>query len=199
MRLYLHQIAAGPGINQVAIVTSSKPSEFGLTAVTDWTVIDGPNPASATIVARTKGMQVQADVAGPGWFNYFSMVFEKNSRSFLHTFGPVQVLVLSLHYIAYILSYCEGLKIVRFHMIHDIILPNYVRYNGSSFEAMGINFQTGQGQMAIMGGTGQFAMARGIIKYNALANPPTFQTIKELNIHAFYVKPADTTSGAAIQ
>ncbi|KAF6992625.1 hypothetical protein CFC21_009601 [Triticum aestivum] len=153
MRLYLHQIAAGPGINQVAIVTSSKPSEFGLTAVTDWTVIDGPNPATATIVARTKGMQVQADVAGPGWFNYFSMVFEKNSR-----------------------------------------------YNGSSFEAMGIHFQTGQGQMAIMGGTGEFAMARGIIKYNALANPPTFQTIKELNIHAFYVKPSDTTSaGATIQ
>ncbi|XP_044953299.1 dirigent protein 4-like [Hordeum vulgare subsp. vulgare] len=152
LHLYLHQIASGPGTNQVVIVTSSKASDFGLTSVTDWAVIDGPNPATATIVARTKGMQVQADVAGPGWFNYFSMVFEKNSR-----------------------------------------------YNGSSFEAMGINFQTGQGQMAIMGGTGEFAMARGIIKYNALPNPPTFQTIKELNIRAFYVKPADTTSGGAIQ
>uniref|UniRef100_M8BDW8 Dirigent protein n=1 Tax=Aegilops tauschii TaxID=37682 RepID=M8BDW8_AEGTA len=168
MRLYLHQIAAGPGINQVAIVTSSKPSEFGLTAVTDWTVIDGPNPATATIVARTKGMQVQADVAGPGWVKYFRT--------------------------------SQILKIFQFHMICDIALQNKIRYNGSSFEAMGINFQTGQGQMAIMGGTGEFAMARGIIKYNALANPPTFQTIKELNIHALYVKPSDTTSaGATIQ
>ncbi|XBJ06658.1 hypothetical protein VPH35_012291 [Triticum aestivum] len=149
--------------SEVVIVTSSKRSVFGLTSVTDWTVIDGQNPATATIVARTKGMQVQADIAGPGWFNYFSMVFEKNSREY------------------------------------DIAVQNYIMYNGSSFEAMGINFQTGQGQMAIMGGTGEFAVARGVIKYNTPANPPTFQTIKELNIHAFYAKPSDTTSGATIQ
>ena len=83
LHLYLHQIAFGQGTNQVAIVLSSQPAVFGLTTVIDWTVIDGPNPNS-TIVARTKGMQVQADVAGPGWFNYFSMVFEKNSRSLIH-------------------------------------------------------------------------------------------------------------------
>ena len=57
---------------------------------------------------------------------------------------------------------------------------------------MGMN-RAQEGEMAIIGGTGEFAMARGIIKYNALANPPTFQTIKELNIHAFYVKPAVST------
>ena len=76
LRLYLHQIAAGSGTNQVAIVASSQPAGFGTTAVNDWTVIDGSNPGTATIVARTKGMHVQADVGGPGWFNYFSMVFE---------------------------------------------------------------------------------------------------------------------------
>ena len=44
--------------------------------------------------------------------------------------------------------------------------------------------------MAIIGGTGEFAMARGTIKYRSLANPPPGQSIKELNIHGFYVKPA---------
>ena len=44
--------------------------------------------------------------------------------------------------------------------------------------------------MSIIGGTGEFAMARGIIKYKVLDNSPPGQSIKELNIHAFYVKPA---------
>ncbi|XBJ13523.1 hypothetical protein VPH35_005677 [Triticum aestivum] len=148
LHLYLHQIAAGPGTNQVEIVTSSKPAGFGTLAVNDWTVMDGPSPG-VTIVARTKGMHTQAGVADRTWFNYFSMVFEN------------------------------------------------ARYNGSSFEVMGINGQ--EGQMSIIGGTGEFAMARGIIKYKVLDNSPPGQSIKELNIHAFYVKPADTTAGSAIQ
>ncbi|KAF6987081.1 hypothetical protein CFC21_004759 [Triticum aestivum] len=150
LRLYLHQIAAGSGTNQVAIVASNQPAGFGTTAVNDWTVIDGPNPGTATIVARTKGMHVQADVGGPGWFNYFSMVFEDARR------------------------------------------------RGSSFEVMGMN-RAQEGEMAIIGGTGEFAMARGTIKYRALANPPPGQSIKELNIHAFYVKPAGTIAGPTIQ
>lgn len=121
LRLYLQQIAAGPGTNQVEIVTSSKPAGFGTLAVNDWTVMDGPSPG-VTIVGRAKGMHTQAGVAGRTWFNYFSMVFESG------------------------------------------------RYNGSSFEVMGINAQ--EGQMTIMGGTGEFAKARGIIKYKALDNSP---------------------------
>ena len=54
---------------------------------------------------------------------------------------------------------------------------------------MGMN-RAQEGEMAIIGGTGEFAMARGTIKYRALANPPPGQSIKELNIHGFYVKPA---------
>lgn len=94
LRLYLHQIAAGSGINQVAIVASNQPDGFGTTAVNDWTVIDGPNPGTATIVASTKGMHVQADVGGPGWFNYFSMVFE-DARNEIYTLG-LEVLVFSV-------------------------------------------------------------------------------------------------------
>ncbi|XBJ06576.1 hypothetical protein VPH35_012217 [Triticum aestivum] len=55
-------------------------------------------------------------------------------------------------------------------------------------EVMGINGE--EGQISIIGGTGEFAMARGIIKYKVVDNPPPGQSIKELNIHAFYVKPA---------
>ena len=54
---------------------------------------------------------------------------------------------------------------------------------------MGMN-RAQEGEMAIIGGTGEFAMARGIIKYKVLDNSPPGQSIKELNIHAFYVKPA---------
>jgi hypothetical protein len=75
LRLYLHQVIDGPDHNQVVTVNSGHRSWFGTTAVIDWTVIDAPEP-DATIVARAKGMQVQADLDGPGWFHYFSMVFE---------------------------------------------------------------------------------------------------------------------------
>jgi hypothetical protein len=53
---------------------------------------------------------------------------------------------------------------------------------------MGINAPQ-EGQLSIIGGTGELAMARGVIKYRALSNPPPAQSIKELNIHAFYVPP----------
>ena len=55
---------------------------------------------------------------------------------------------------------------------------------------MGITAGLESGQWSIVGGTGQFIMAQGIISFT---NHPasTFEDgIKELNIHAFYVKPA---------
>jgi hypothetical protein len=74
--MYLHQIAEGQGTNQIATFNSTLTAGFGTTAINDWLVLDGPQPSNATIVGRTKGMHVQADVAGPGWFNYFTMVFQ---------------------------------------------------------------------------------------------------------------------------
>jgi hypothetical protein len=43
-----------------------------------------------------------------------------------------------------------------------------------------------EGEMAIMGGTGEFAMARGIIKYKTVVNTRR-ESYKELDIHALYV------------
>jgi hypothetical protein len=72
MRLYLHQIFQGqPTHNQVA--------GYGTLVIADWTVIDAIQP-NANIIARTKGLQVQASIGiSSSWFNYFSMVFQ-NAR-----------------------------------------------------------------------------------------------------------------------
>jgi hypothetical protein len=43
-----------------------------------------------------------------------------------------------------------------------------------------------EGEMAIMGGTGEFAMARGVIKYKTVVNTRR-ESYKELDIHALYV------------
>ena len=76
MKLYLHQVVQGqPNQNQVAIVPSSQPAGFGTIAVNDWTVIDGPNP-NAKIVARAKGMHIQADQANAGWYTSLLIIFE---------------------------------------------------------------------------------------------------------------------------
>uniref|UniRef100_A0ACD5XG61 Uncharacterized protein n=1 Tax=Avena sativa TaxID=4498 RepID=A0ACD5XG61_AVESA len=83
LRLYLHQVVDGPDHNQVVTVNSGHRSWFGTTTVIDWTVIDAPEP-DATIVARAKGMQVQADLEGPGWFHYISMVFQ--DPRFMHNY-----------------------------------------------------------------------------------------------------------------
>ncbi|XP_051220833.1 pterocarpan synthase 1 [Lolium perenne] len=135
LRLYLHQVIDGPDHNQVVTVNSGHRSWFGTTAVIDWTVTDAPEP-DATIVARAKGMQVQADLDGPGWFHYFSMVFQ----------DP--------------------------------------RFKGSTLAVMGQYLL--EGEMAIMGGTGEFAMARGVIKYKTVVNTRR-ESYKELDIHALYV------------
>ncbi|OEL25653.1 hypothetical protein BAE44_0013329 [Dichanthelium oligosanthes] len=58
------------------------------------------------------------------------------------------------------------------------------RFKGSSLQALGITASTGE--FAIIGGTGEFKMARGTIKYNLLLSTPNFESIRELNIQAFY-------------
>ncbi|CAL4903576.1 unnamed protein product [Urochloa decumbens] len=135
MKLYLHQVVQGPNQNQVAVVPSSQPAGFGTIAVNDWTVIDGPNP-SANIVARAKGMHIQADQANVGWYTSLLIIFE------------------------------DG------------------RFKGSSLQALAITASAGE--LAIIGGTGEFKMARGTIKYKTVLNTPNIESIRELNIQAFY-------------
>ncbi|KAL6650617.1 hypothetical protein ACP70R_009542 [Stipagrostis hirtigluma subsp. patula] len=71
------------------------------------------------------------------------------------------------------------------------------RFKGSSLQVMG--FLANAGELAIIGGTGEFKMARGTIKYNLLPNPPVAQSIRELDIQAFYTPitpPARTTQAS---
>jgi hypothetical protein len=83
LQLYLHQIVQGePDHNQVVVISPPipEPEGFGTLVVVDWTVIDAIRP-NANIIARAKGMVVQASIGVSGsWFNYFSVVFQDASR-----------------------------------------------------------------------------------------------------------------------
>ena len=65
-----------------------------------------------------------------------------------------------------------------------IYIFKWNRFKGSSLQALGITASTGE--FAIIGGTGEFKMARGTIKYNIVLNTPNIESIRELNIQAFY-------------
>ncbi|GJN10631.1 hypothetical protein PR202_ga28742 [Eleusine coracana subsp. coracana] len=64
------------------------------------------------------------------------------------------------------------------------------RFNGSTLQVMGV--LPPEGQWAIVGGTGELAMARGTIKHSALPPPPPGSTFgfRQLDIHALYPKNA---------
>ena len=148
LRVYLHQVVEGPTQNQASMVNSTRALSFGTMAVNDWTILVAPNP-TATIIARAKGMHVQADQANvAGWFTYLSIVFQD------------------------------------------------ARFSGSTLVTMGMSPQ--DGQWAIVGGTGEFANAHGIIKFRALPNSPKHQNFKELDIHAFYNPEAVNATGTAV-
>jgi uncharacterized membrane protein len=47
-----------------------------------------------------------------------------------------------------------------------------------------------KGQMAIVGGTGEFSMARGVINHQVIKPSTKRESYKQLDIHAFYLQPA---------
>jgi hypothetical protein len=70
--LFMDQHVEGtPGANQKAILN---PRFFGLTAVVDWTVRDGPAP-EANIVARAKGTAIQANMSAETWLMCYTLLF----------------------------------------------------------------------------------------------------------------------------
>ncbi|XBI51630.1 hypothetical protein VPH35_034118 [Triticum aestivum] len=81
LSLYLHQISAGPNHNQEQIVGSSFANGFGTTG------------SDGNIIARAKGLHIQANQAGHGWFSPFSMVFQEQdsryNRSTLQVMGMI--------------------------------------------------------------------------------------------------------------
>ncbi|PVH61582.1 hypothetical protein PAHAL_3G068700 [Panicum hallii] len=70
------------------------------------------------------------------------------------------------------------------------------RFKGSSLQALGITASTGE--LAIIGGTGEFKMARGTIKYKIVLNTPNVESIRELNIQAFYTPEIPPAAQGAV-
>jgi hypothetical protein len=70
------------------------------------------------------------------------------------------------------------------------------RFNGSTFQVMGITDI--DGQWAIVGGTGELALAQGTIKHKAIiqADPENY---RQLDIHAFYTPQAVSGNAIAIE
>ncbi|KAF6983892.1 LOW QUALITY PROTEIN: hypothetical protein CFC21_001983 [Triticum aestivum] len=59
------------------------------------------------------------------------------------------------------------------------------RFSGSTLQVMGLT--PSDGQWAISGGTGEFALAHGIIKQKVVQGNAD-ENVKELHVHAFYTK-----------
>ncbi|TVU43041.1 hypothetical protein EJB05_09476, partial [Eragrostis curvula] len=57
--LYLDQVYAGTRQNQSIVVHPELANCFGIIAVNDWPIYDGPNPNRANMVARARGHHVQ--------------------------------------------------------------------------------------------------------------------------------------------
>ena len=71
--------------------------------------------------------------------------------------------------------------------MHETIITKHLymanRFNGSTLQVMGAFPPTGE--WSIIGGTGELAMARGIIKHKVVGNTTNTNFI-QLDIHAFY-------------
>ncbi|RLN31167.1 hypothetical protein C2845_PM05G08520 [Panicum miliaceum] len=63
-------------------------------------------------------------------------------------------------------------------------------FNGSTLKVMGITPQ--DGQWSIIGGTGEFIMAQGVIDHKIVQDVPGISRIYELNIHGVYT-PMDSS------
>uniref|UniRef100_A0A0D3HCE1 Dirigent protein n=1 Tax=Oryza barthii TaxID=65489 RepID=A0A0D3HCE1_9ORYZ len=68
-----------------------------------------------------------------------------------------------------------------------IIILKWYRFNGSKLQVMGTTPETGE--WAIVGGTGQLAIAYGTIQHNIVKNNPGIEATRQLDIHAFYSTP----------
>jgi len=75
--LYIHQVASGPGTNQAVVVQGSSNS-FGMTAVTDWPILDGPPEGpSAKVVGRARGFHMLSSLdTDYSWYTSMNLVFK---------------------------------------------------------------------------------------------------------------------------
>jgi len=137
LHLYMFQhVQSTTGANQLVIVSPPNTS-FGVTAVNDWTICDGPDESTANIVARARGFHISDGKADTNWLFSHSIVFTD------------------------------------------------ARFKGSSLKVLG-DFAGTDSEWAIVGGTGEFAFANGVVTAKLIRSPPTGTGgTWELNILAF--------------
>ncbi|WVZ54115.1 hypothetical protein U9M48_004970 [Paspalum notatum var. saurae] len=152
--LYMNQIleAKADG-NQKVIVNTGLPKLFGVVAVNDWAIRDGPT-ADANIVATARGMHIGSGKTDENWL-----------------------------------------------LCHSITFTDDTRFKGSSLKVLG-DFSIGDdtvgkdGEWAIVGGTGEFAFAHGVVSAKVIQNMhPTDGRIWELHIRAFSLCTEVSTMG----
>ncbi|KAL6622982.1 hypothetical protein ACP70R_019063 [Stipagrostis hirtigluma subsp. patula] len=89
-RVYLHHTVLGADHNQTTVVHGRDRNGFGGTVVNDWVVTDELGP-DARVVARARGVHVQAGLDAKSYYVSFNMHFQGGSfdGSTLQVMGPV--------------------------------------------------------------------------------------------------------------
>ncbi|VAH84036.1 unnamed protein product [Triticum turgidum subsp. durum] len=89
--LYMFQHWRDRQQNQQVITDLKHPNNFGLSAVNDWAIRDGPNP-QAKIVARARGLHFGTAIDETVYFHSFVIIFtdERFKGSSLHVLGTAK-------------------------------------------------------------------------------------------------------------
>ncbi|XP_047043751.1 dirigent protein 11-like [Lolium rigidum] len=145
-RLYTHHAYLGHHMSrpQGMRLTEFK-NGFGSMTVNDWLVTDGPS-RDTKVVARAKGVHIQAGMDTHSYYVSFNMVFE------------------------------EG------------------RFKGSTLQVMGTVVE--KGEWAIVGGTGELTLARGVIYKHDSEFVRDEGDCIELDIHCLYT-PMERSKGTS--
>jgi hypothetical protein len=73
--LYMQQrVEASPDANQKVVVNPGLPNLFGVIAVNDWIIRDGP-AANANLIGRARGMHIGGGKADQSWLLCHSILF----------------------------------------------------------------------------------------------------------------------------
>lgn len=176
-RLYLKQVVGtGPSHNQEVIFRPQHANLFGQTVVQDWTLVDAPAPG-AKVVGHAQGVHVLSDLANVGWFVSLNMVFQGDRLAFsLPSLPPSHL-------------FMHGASVDN----NPCLLCD--RFSGSTLQVMGV--LPPEGEWAVVGGTGELALARGTIKHRIAGSAPE-TNFRQLDIHAFYANGSATCVGTSL-
>ncbi|OEL13579.1 hypothetical protein BAE44_0025403 [Dichanthelium oligosanthes] len=77
MTLYIRQVYSGPNTNQAVVVPgSSNPEGFGIIAVSDWPILDGPGP-DAKVVGLAQGLHSKTSRTEFSWYTSMNLFFKE--------------------------------------------------------------------------------------------------------------------------